>query len=371
MYLPHIGGVELIVNNLSKEFHKKSHRVRIVAAKTSWQLKSYEIIDGIEVYRTFLVFPGISFKHFLAFPFLAPIGLFRLWRVVRADKPDLINLHFVDGSGFYGLCLKRLLDLPLVVTLQGNDVQKFPKRSRLQRMVFERLLKEADFITACSSSLLDQAREFVPEIEEKSLPIPNGIDLDEFSLKEAYQSRRPYLFALGRLEHKKGFDLLIKAFKPVLQRFPQLDLILAGDGPERDRLIKLINQLDLKERVKLPGRVNRKEVVKLFNGCQLFVLSSRSEGLPVVSLEAMAASKAILATKVDGVPEVVIDGENGVLIEPENVNELYKGISYLMGQERLREEMGKRGRQLVVERYSWPKLVERYLDVYMKVSNRC
>lgn len=111
-YLPHLGGSETVVDNLTKGLTIRGHNVYIIASKSPWILKSYEVINGIKVYRTFLGFFGGSLKATLAFPLLSLYSLLKMIRIIKANQTEIINLHVVDGSGFYVLLLKKILKIP-------------------------------------------------------------------------------------------------------------------------------------------------------------------------------------------------------------------------------------------------------------------
>ena len=175
---------------------------------------------------------------------------------------------------------------------------------------------------------------------------------------------------MGRFVHKKGFDILIKAFKQVADKKRDIDLIIAGTGEEWQTCAHLVNELGLKERIKLPGFVERKEAIKLYNGCEFFVLPSRREPFGITNLEAMAAGKAIIAADVDGVPEIIKNGENGILFKPENINLLAKNILWLLESCEKREDMGREGKLLVEKRYDWQSIADGYIKIYETVLRR-
>ncbi len=370
LYPPRIGGVEMVVHNLARGLSDGGHQVTVICSRTSENPRTLEFMDGIEVNRVYLGLPGRTLKSFLAFFVFFSLDFPRLIGTVRARKPDLINLHFVDSAGFYGLLLNRLFAIPLVVSVHGNDVHKFPKESRFQRWILRSVLRRAEFVTGCSQSLLKDALEFEPNIEKKSSATGNGVDLAEFDLKAPFQGEKPYILAVGRLEHKKGFDILLEAHKIVLERFPNLDLMIAGEGVECPRLEDVVKRLNLSDEVKLVGKVERGRLIELFKGCDFFVLPSRIEPLGIVNLEAMAAGKAIVATRVNGVPEIVIDGVNGVLVEPENPWALAEGIVHLLEDGDLREKMGRAGKELVERKYTWNRITEGYLDVFKETLDK-
>ena len=183
--------------------------------------------------------------------------------------------------------------------------------------------------------------------------IYNGVAVDEFSESHVppHQRSRPYVLALGRWVPQKGFDVLLRAFAFAAQcdNVFDHDLVLAGDGPERGALLAIVAEGHSEDRVHLFGMASRDEVVSLFKGCSYFALPSRYEPLGIVNLEAMAAGKAIVATRVGGVPELVADGEQGLLVEAENARQLADTLRRLAGDPVLRSALGSRGRATVAD----------------------
>src|SRR5439155_274446 len=146
--------------------------------------------------------------------------------------------------------------------------------------------------------------------------IPNGVEPGVFVDGRARPHPRPYVAAVGRLVPQKGFDVLLEAFARL--DAPEVDLLIAGDGPERRRLEALRERLGLGARVHLLGAVDRATVASLYRGARLVACPSRWEGLPLVCLEAMASGRAVVASRVDGIPDAVGDGETGLLVPPED-----------------------------------------------------
>ena len=169
------------------------------------------------------------------------------------------------------------------------------------------------------------------------------------------------MFAIGRHVRQKGFDILLRAYAGAA--LPGRDLLLAGDGPEKGSLEKLAAELGLGSQVHFLGRTDRKTTASLFAGCEWFVLPSREEPFGIVNLEAMAAGKAIIATRVGGVPEIVADGVNGILVEKENVAALAAALRQLAGNPAQRAQLGAAGRTRA-QQFAWPNIAERYAAVY-------
>jgi glycosyltransferase involved in cell wall biosynthesis len=162
------------------------------------------------------------------------------------------------------------------------------------------------------------------------------------------------------LTHKKGFDLLIRAFAVVVQKHPELDLILAGEGEQRQPLEQLVSELGLIGRVIFFGRAAPEQVVELLLGCRFVVIPSRAETFGIVALEGMAAGRALVATRVGGLPEILADRDNR-LVEP-TVEGLAEGMEELLTSKDL-DSIGKLNR-ILAENFSWEVAGNNYLTIF-------
>lgn len=245
---------------------------------------------------------------------------------------------------------------PLVAIQEGSD-------NYISRDYF-------DVISANTPEALAEAlKKFIENNKPGSKLLKNnnnrGVFLDRFKgLDILNVTRTIYIFSIGAFWEYKGFDLLIKAFKLVIERGYEIKLILSGDGEEKESCRRLAKELKLEDKIIFWGYANRLEVSNLFAKCEFFVLPSRVEPFGIVSLEAMAAGKAIVATNVDGVPEIVRNGENGILVEPDDEYALAFGIIWLLENREMREKLGANGRELVRRLYKWDDIARRYLEVY-------
>jgi glycosyltransferase involved in cell wall biosynthesis len=230
---------------------------------------------------------------------------------------------------------------------------------------------DADAVTACSAWTLAEAQEFTGvKLGERGSVISGGVDVECFATVEPEHRSRPYMLSAGRHVHAKGFDILIDAYRLVLERHPGApDLVIAGDGQERPELELLAAKHGVANRVEFVGRCDRARIARLFKGCSLFVLPSRREPLGIVNLEAMAASKPVVAARVGGVPEVVIDGVTGLLTSPGDPIGLADGMCRLLENPILAEQLGKAG-SMHVKSLDWQNVAERYECVYDEACAR-
>ena len=271
------------------------------------------------------------------------------------------------------------------------------------------------------SSKLEGNMDAAP-IESEALPkpaaaVPARRDNSYLLTPRCSPEGGSYIFALGRMARQKGFDVLLRAYALVaaaaakhsasgiehleeegraalpcrragIDAFPVSpsrsdfvswclrgekdsvpsaaipSLIIAGDGPELDNLKSLAQELGIAGQVKFPGRADHAAVVRYMKGCELFVLSSRAdEGLPVVCAEAMGAGCAIVATRSGGAPEAVLDGQTGLLVERENVEQLAAAMQRMIANPALRKRLAAAGNARAAN-FAWPKIASEYLSAY-------
>src|SRR5258706_3186014 len=338
-YAPVLGGLQTVTHQLACELMRIGHHVQVVTNLYPRSLPTREVLDGVPVERWPFLNSGIDALRdrrldlALAGAYYNRATLARLTRLVAQFEPDVVNLHSPDARFASVLRVRRQHPLPLVVSLHGDDVERWFKSdsagrrpSNLER--FLHFLRAADTITACSQYLLDRATLLEPSVAAKGRVIHNGLDLARFRDRAAHAHPRPYILAYGRFTRKKGFDLLLQSFAGVAGRYPDVDLILAGDGEERAALQRITTGLKLAHRVAFFGRATADQVVRLLNGCRLAVIPSREEPFGIAALETILAGRPMVATRVGGLPELVAAAGDGAVrwAEPE-VGDLTRVLS--------------------------------------------
>ncbi len=367
-FYPHVGGVEELVRQLALEYRRRGISAIVLTNRWPRSLPAFENYEGIPVYRLAMRTPGPGWKARLTH--LATGGAVRreMLGILRKHSIDLLHVQCVSSNGYYARFARQALGLPLVVTAQGErtmDATQLYERWPFINRVLRQVLAEAGYVTACSVDALRDIKDFFgPGLEKKSEVVYNGIRLEDFDGGGAPAPARPYILAIGRLVPQKGFDLLIEAFaKASLQG---CDLVIAGEGPEREALEALSRSLGKEGEVRFSGRVDRPAAVGLFKGCDFFVLPSRREPLGIVNLEAMAAGKAVVAARVGGVPEIVEDGVTGLLFPGGDPGELSKALTRLSSDTALRDRLGAAGKARVRD-FAWPSIADSYVRIYGKV----
>ena len=362
---PHVGGVEELVRQIAHAYRAKGVGVIVVTNQWPQDLPSAEDFEGIPVYRLPMRAPEGPLK--VQAKYYATFGKTRreLLNILQRHKVDLLHVQCVSINGYYAHLAHKALNLPLIVTAQGErtmDAGRIYEKSPFQNQILRTLLADAAHITACSSDTLTDIETFFgSSFGTRASVVYNGIRLADFDAPKPYPHPKPYLLGIGRHVPQKGFDLLLRAFADA--HLPGHDLLLAGDGPERPALEALAAELGLEGRVTFIGRADRPTAVSLFQGCDFFVLPSRMEPQGIVNLEAMAAGKAVIASRVGGVPEIVLDNETGLLVPGDNVPALTGTITRLVADNALRQRLGDAGRERA-QAFDWSAIADQYLAIY-------
>lgn len=362
-YAPTVGGVQTAVRNIAHHSVRLGHTVTILSAlPLGVQAPAIEPVDGVQVHRF-----AWGRRPLWSLPIRAIGTLWGMASALRSFKPDLVYIHFLTINALWVLLLHYVMRFKLVASARGNDIQGIPQRSRLQRWMLSRLFGKADAVLFCSSYVQRDAAPYLKHVSPRTFVgvVGDGFNADEFEGQAAYVHAAPYVLGMGRLVEKKGFDLLIRAFACLTDQFPRVQLLIVGDGQERKSLQDLIDQLNMRERIGLLGFADREKTVGLFLGCEFFVLSSRIEPFGIVVLEAMAARKAVLATKSGGVVDLVTPGVSGMLVEPE-VDALAAGMREMLAHPAETRAMGERALS-TVQGHTWEAVTREFLGVFDRV----
>jgi glycosyltransferase involved in cell wall biosynthesis len=279
-------------------------------------------------------------------------------------------------SDLLGLLLRRLHRMALVATVHGWVT--LTPRTRLYYALDRRCLRHFDHVAAVSRALCDEVGALGVDAERRSLLL-NGVDGDVFRrqveaaaaplrVRRRVPVERFVIGTAGRLTEEKRHADLIRATHALLQEGRDVALWIAGEGAEHPRLEALIGRLALADRVVLLGFLE--DAREFYAASDLFVLSSVREGLPNALLEAMAMGLPVVAANVDGVPEVVCDGENGLLYEAEDVGALTAQLRRLLDDPALRSRLAQAARRKVEERFRFAARVDAERAIYDRVIGR-
>lgn len=363
-----VGGAQRVLLDQASWFEARGHRVAAVffydkqGLQGRWQAGSGFPIHNLEAYNP----NASSFRNF----FLLLRGLFRYWILLRREHFDVVET-FTPDSNLLGLPPAWLAGVPVRVATHHGMLKDIPRwREKAHTWIVNHNI--ANILVAVSAGARQRALKEGVAPDRVSL-IPNGIvpvsskDVDRPDIRKSIGVGEDdiFLISVGRLVYQKAHEFLIAAMPEVLKDAPNIQVGICGDGPLRSQLEMQIRSLGLAKSVKLLGTFD--SVVNFLAAADIFVLPSRWEGLPMALLEAMNAGLPVVATRVEGVDEVVRDGEHGLLVPVEDAGALSQAILLLVHQPETRQRMGIAARQRIQRTYTTDRMCSQYLARFHRI----
>lgn len=328
----------------------------------------FEILAGYEgapakLRKNPLLYPLVFFYIFFGF-----ISFFSL---LKRTHYDVIHINWPLPHGFFGIAAKLFFSSKLILTFYGAEfalADRIPLGNRMLRFV----IKQADTVTAISNSTREKVQELenIPVIViPPILPFQVNKKKLEKHNEKGYKSKKTLLF-VGRLIERKGLTYLIDAFHNISFK-EELHLNVVGEGPLRSVIQEKINALHLQNKVTLYGSVSEKKLRQLYRDCDVFVLPAitdswgDTEGFGVVILEAMSYAKPVIASRVGGIPDMVKDRVNGLLVSEKDSKELARAILLIIRSNKLRENLAKNAVKTVKNEFSSKIIIHQIKQLYL------
>ncbi len=285
-------------------------------------------------------------------------GSSELKKVAEEFKPDFVHAHYASSYGLLGSFLNFS---PYYVSVWGSDVFEFPKRSPLTKKIFKRVMKKANKIFSTGEVM---AKEIQLYTTKKVEVVSFGIDTEKFQPSPKSEKAITVLGLIKTLEPIYGVDILLKAIALVHKELPPIELRIIGDGSQRQELEKLSSELGINHLVNFKGRIPYGDVPKEYQELDILVNPSRFESFGVSALEASACGVPVIASRAGGLTEVVVDGSTGLLVPPEQPNELGEAIKKLVLDKGLRVMLGANGREFVLKNYKIESSIDNMIKHY-------
>jgi teichuronic acid biosynthesis glycosyltransferase TuaC len=294
----------------------------------------------------------------------------RVRRIHRSRRINLIHAHAALPCGHAAVLLSRELNIPFVVSVHGLDAffdnQVHGFYGRWCKRVAQHVYRSASRVICISDKVAERVIEGT-EAPVNAKVIYNGVDAQMFS-PPASDLLPTTLLSVGNLISIKGHELLLRALAAVLPQHPYVSCEIIGDGPEHGRLARLASDYNISGKVRFLGRQSRRYVADAIRRCTLFALPCRYEGLGCVYLEAMAAERAVIACRGQGIDEIIRHGTNGWLTEPGNLDELITALSVLLQSPLLRHQIGEAARRTIIQSLTLAHQVAELSAVYRECA---
>ena len=388
-FLPSIGGREIVVHYLAVALKALGHQVRVVGPAGFWSRRKLSFPYPLHRWPTL---QGL---------FQEQLWFSQLFFDTSLFGCDIIHTHATYPTGYIASLLKKIKNIPLIITPHGDDIHVMPEIGRGLRLdpalrpKIYNALQKADLLTAISESIEDSMLD-AGASKDKIRKIPNGIDIKRFEQPVTTDVKRwlnlepesRLILTVGNYRPIKGHEILVKSMPCILEKEPDARLVIVGRKTES--LLPLIHDLDLKDKVKLTGSisfplpyVNGKKsskspsepdwLAQIYRSSDIYVSSGieeKAEGLSLAVLDAMAAKLPVVAADISGNRDIVKNGETGYLIPPGDPKQLANFVLKLLNENGSRRYIAEKAKE-TAKSYDWMEIARHYISAYKEAQDRC
>lgn len=366
-YYPYIGGAEIFAQRLAEYLVRRGNKVDVITGWWDKELARSEVISGVNVHRIRI----LRIRHLAQITLFFPMFL-KLLTLDRQARYDVFHTVGETVIAYAGATMKVLRKKPHIITIQGttlvtglgNGLVGFILR-KLSRLS----LKQASLVHTISRELASIAERYGAK---NVMVVPNGVDMAEFIPMGKEKARKKLdippdesiVVCVARLAPVKGVDYLIRAIPLLSQLNNRISLLVIGDGHQRTNLEKLASELGLRDKVKFLGTLPHEQIPLYLNAADIFVQPSLHEGLGIALIEAMACGIPVVGTRVDGILDIIEDGENGFLVPPKDSEALAEAVKRLFADEDIRSRFITKGLETVKDKFQWDDVLPKIEEVY-------
>lgn len=406
VYYPMVNGVAVFSHNLATGLAQRGNEVVVICPSQTGKNHS-KTEDGVKVHylkstqaRVYpdqihdvpakkkllgKEMPHLFYKHSLR---VSVFPARQIKKIMKAFKPDVVHVQVSDPIGLSVVSYARKMKVP-VVTTEHNQPEVFTEPLHMPKLIkkpvdamlssyFYSRQKKSDFVTmptkqAIDNLILSRKKEFKVPVAAVS----NGVDLSNFKpgkasdeIYEKYKIRKnvPTVVYVGRVDPEKKVGLVVDAFSKVLEKLPEAQLVVVGDGVDRLRIEQNVKKLGALKSIRILGRVLQPDLYELYRVGDVFVTASEIETQGIVLIEAAASGLPLIAVNAGAVSEVCITGKNGFLCEPKNVEQISDSIYNILSNKELQKKYSKASLEIAAE-HDLEKTIDKFLNIYAKVLN--
>lgn len=356
---PTVGGIQTAARHLMPALYERGHEVAVVASHYGEGMPDKVMLDGVPIHR-------FDFHHALVkrdMPKMVYEGR-RVTKFIQDFAPDIVHIMGHCASAFFFFKARQHFPVPYIFTSHTEDAAKLHDGQQ-EATLLRQLLNEAAWVTTVTELETRRLAAAMPAIAMKLSCVYQGMAMP--NTPPLAPPTAPRLLCIGRVELEKNFALALRAFAHVLPAFPDARLTIAGDGLQLPRLKELSHELGIATQVDFLGWVQPKQVPQLINEASAVVLSSSQEGLPLVGVEAAQMARPLLAPEISGIPELVTDGETGLLVPPNDVAALAGAMRQILRDPMRAAQMGAAAQARVNEKFSQAGMADNFCAIYDRV----
>ena len=387
-YFPISGGTGAYVYYLSHSLQKLGHEVHVVARD---EQDSEKTINGIKVH--YIKGGSNALVRFWSFSRSASKKLKELsaekpFDIIHANLPLVPSFAIPDNAAKAIVCaVHSTWKGEALVTKQDNPKELNPNEKSMLRFNFmlrkyeKKLMQRSDALIAVSKYTVNELTDLYGIDKSKVHAIYNGVDIERFKPRPNREELRKefglekdekVVLFVGRLYHRKGLETLLESVPPVLKEFGNVKFVISGTGfkQKEESLKNLAKQLGIEDKVKFLGYVPDDKLPLLYSASDIFVLPAIYENFPFAILEAQSTALPVISTKVGGIPEFLVDTENGFLMDPGDTKQLAQKVLTLLQNPELAKQMGDHGRKLIEEKLDWRIITGQVIDLYHRLLKK-
>ncbi|MDD5459192.1 MAG: glycosyltransferase [Phycisphaerae bacterium] len=336
----------------AKAYHQHGNEVHVVSIRK----------HDLESIHSHLVHIGpvnstSPFWSFLSYLWL----LFNIKKILRKINPNIVDAHYISTHGVIG-CFSKFH--PLVINLWGSDIIWSGKGNLpfFKKLILKYALEKADCVASSSMYMMEYAKNISSNIK-KILQIPFGIDCEKFYPKKECRNKNLVGY-LKTMSLKYGPYVFLNSVPLIMKKVPTCRFMMVGRGDDLINLKKLAEKLNITDYVVFKDFVEHNKVCDILNSFEVYVNPSIcKESFGVSILEASACEVPTVASNIGGITEVCINNKTGLLFEAGSSESLSKAVLQILGNNNIKEDLGKNGRKMVLEKYAWQDCVQKKLDL--------
>ncbi len=385
-YFPISGGTGAYVYYLSRQLQKLGNNVHII---TRHKANSTETVDGVNV--TYIKSEGNPMTKYWGFARttykkIKELNQKAAFDIIHANLPLVSNLAIPKGAANTLISTVHSTWKGEAEAIKHEGLRKLNTNEKfmlefnyLLKSSEKKLMNRSDALIGVSAYTREELTEFYNIEEEKIHVIYNGVDVEKFKPnKDKTHLRRELqleeegkmILFVGRLYRRKGLETLLQSVPKVIERFRDAKFVISGEGfkENKEKLLKLAKKLDIENHVLFAGYFPDERLPDLYAASDIFVLPALYENFPFAILEAQATGLPVISTKVGGIPEIITNNQNGLLVEPANAEQLTEATLTLLENQKMAAELGRNGRKLVEAKFGWQLVTRQLVDLYAAIS---
>jgi glycosyltransferase involved in cell wall biosynthesis len=361
---PEIGGIQAHVTNLAQSLTAQGHQVRIVTVRRNRSERVRDTFQGLNVTRV----PQLNLPKTLTTQYLA-LSTALLIALRARGQADVVHYHTFWPDAFTAFVVNKFV--PTIYTVHESRFLIMAEQAESQRRL-KLALKPFQGIIAPSTELLEVARQLGVS-SDRSVFIPNAVDSNKFSTDVARGSVRAcydipadqlLILCPRRLVPKNGIEFLIESLHLIRHQLDKISVLIVGEGSEREKLEARVRELGLQKSVIFCGSQSNDELPAFYADADIVAIPSLMEATSIAGLEAMACARAVVATRVGGLPEIIEDGVTGLLVPPQDPKALAVAITRLLETPELRKQLGMAARARVEREFTWDQVASKTSNAY-------